>query len=303
MPLTLQDTSALTTTSRIPNLGFGVYQLYGQACQQAILAALSSGYRHIDSAQLYRNESDVGAAIKASPVVQREDVFLTTKIRQSAGSPEKTYQSCLDSIEKVGGPGGYVDLFLVHIPGTGRESREELWTTLERLHAEGRVRAIGVSNYRVDHLEEMKEYATVWPPHVNQIEVCIPVDTVQTVHRARCDANAAKQLHPWCQQRDTVQYCHDNNIVVAAYSPLSCGDHLNDPTLAAIAGRHGKSPAQVLIRFALQKKWVPLPKSGSPERIKQNADVFDFALDDEDMKLLDGLDRGQKGALFPANVK
>ncbi|KAH0596188.1 hypothetical protein MHUMG1_06049 [Metarhizium humberi] len=279
-PLTLQDRAPLTnTTSSIPKLGFGVYQLYGQSCQKAVLDALQAGYRHIDSAQLYRNEADVGAAVQQSPI-QREDIFITTKIRQSAGSPDKSYRSCVESIEKVGGKDGYVDLLLIHIPGTGRESREELWGVLERLHAEGRARAIGVSNYRPQHIEEMKEYAKVWPPHVNQVE-----------------------LHPWCQQRDIVQYCEDKNIVLAAYSPLSCGDHLNDPTLGAIADKYDKSPAQILIRFALQKNWVPLPKSGNPDRIKQNANVFDFALDEGDMKTLDGLDRGKAGALFPANVK
>ncbi|KAK2600310.1 hypothetical protein QQS21_004951 [Conoideocrella luteorostrata] len=280
--LSLQDRTPLNqTTTSIPKLGFGVYQLYGQACQKAVLAALEAGYRHIDSAQLYRNEVDVGAAIQESPV-KREDVFLTTKIRQSGGSPEKTYQSAIDSIEKIGGKGGYVDLFLIHIPstGAGKETREELWKALEKVYEEGRAKAIGVSNFRPQHVDEMKEFAKVWPPHVNQIE-----------------------LHPWCQQREIVQYCRDNNIVVSAYSPLSCGDHLNDPTLVTVAKKHNKTPAQILIRYALQKDWVPLPKSGNPERIKQNANVFDFALDEEDMKTVDGLDRGKAGALFPANVK
>ncbi|POR37968.1 Putative oxidoreductase C2F3.05c [Tolypocladium paradoxum] len=278
--LTIHDSIPIpTTTSSMPRLGFGVYQLYGQHCRQAILAALAAGFRHIDSAQLYRNESEVGAAVRQSPV-EREQVFLTTKIRAAAGSPEKTYQSALDSVNRVGGAGGYVDLFLVHIPGSSREAREELWKALERLHAQGKAKAIGVSNFRVQHLEEMKEYACVWPPHVNQLE-----------------------LHPWCQQRDLVQFCRDNGIVLQAYSPLSRGEHLGDEALGAVAAKHGKSPAQVLIRYGLQKNWVPLPKSGNPERIKQNADVFDFALDDDDIKALDGLDQGPSGALFPANVK
>ncbi|KAG5916880.1 hypothetical protein E4U53_004259 [Claviceps sorghi] len=285
MSLSIQDRSPLhNTKTSIPNLGFGVYQLYGQACQDAVLTALEAGYRHIDSAQLYRNESDVAAAVQRSGL-PREDVFLTSKIRQSAGSFDKTYQAVVESIERVGGRGGdsYVDLFLIHVPGAGdpgRETREELWKVLEKVYEQGRAKAIGVSNFRPQHVEEMKEYARVWPPHVNQIE-----------------------LHPWCQQQDIVQYCRDNNIVVAAYSPLSCGDHLGDPTLAAVASKYNKSPAQILIRYALQKGWVPLPKSGHEERIKQNANVFDFALSDEDMKTIDGLDRGKAGALFPANVK
>lgn len=111
------------------------------------------------------------------------------------------------------------------------------------------------------------------------------------------------KLHPWCQQQELVQYCHDNGIVVSAYSPLSCGDNFNDPTLGSVATKHNKSPAQILIRYALQKNWVPLPKSANSERIKQNINVFDFALDDEDMEQLNGLNRGIKGALFPANLK
>ncbi|KAG6116821.1 hypothetical protein E4U14_008362 [Claviceps sp. LM454 group G7] len=282
MSLSIQDRSPLhNTDTSIPNLGFGIYQLYGQACQKAILAALDAGYRHIDSAQIYRNESDVGAALKQSGL-KREDVFLTTKISQSAGSFDKTYKSAVESIGMISGGGkdGYVDLFLIHLPGTGRDSREELWKVLEKLHEEGRAKAIGVSNYRPQHVDEMKEYAKIWPPHVNQIE-----------------------LHPWCQQKEIVQYCRDNNIVVAAYSPLACGAHLSDSTLTAVADKYKKSAAQILVRYALQKGWVPLPKSGNEERIKQNADVFDFALSDEDMKTMDGLDRGKAGALFPANVK
>lgn len=174
MSLSIQDRSPLhNTNTSIPNLGFGVYQLYGQACQKAVLTALEAGYRHIDSAQLYRNESDVGAAVQKSGL-KREDVFLTTKIRQSAGSFDKSYQSAVESIEKIGGRGkdSYVDLFLIHLPGTGRETREELWKVLEKIYEEGRAKAIGVSNYRPQHVDEMKEYAKIWPPHVNQIEVC-----------------------------------------------------------------------------------------------------------------------------------
>ncbi|KAG5963606.1 hypothetical protein E4U58_003510 [Claviceps cyperi] len=282
MSLSIQDRSPLhNTDTSIPNLGFGIYQLYGQVCQKAILAALDAGYRHIDSAQIYRNESDVGAALKQSGL-KREDVFLTTKISQSAGSFDKTYKSAVESIGTISGGGkdGYVDLFLIHLPGTGRDSREELWKVLEKLHGEGRAKAIGVSNYRPQHVDEMKEYAKIWPPHVNQIE-----------------------LHPWCQQKEIVQYCRDNNIVVAAYSPLACGAHLDDSTLTAVADKYKKSAAQILVRYALQKGWVPLPKSGNEERIKHNADVFDFALSEDDMKTMDGLDRGKAGALFPANVK
>lgn len=184
--LTIHDTFPIpNTNTSIPRLGFGVYQLYGQPCQQAVLAALAAGFRHIDSAQLYRNESEVGAAVRQSPV-KREHVFLTTKIRAAAGSPEKMYQSALDSVNKVGGAGGYVDLFLVHVPGSSREAREELWKALERLHSEGKAKAIGVSNFRVQHLEEMKEYARIWPPHVNQLEVGCRHAVLYTTYTSTC---------------------------------------------------------------------------------------------------------------------
>lgn len=154
---------------------FGVYQLYSKSCTDAVLAALDAGYRHIDSAQLYRNESEVGAAVQraiAAGQLRREDVFLTNKIRNPVpGGPEMTYQSALESVHKLGGDGGYVDLFLVHIPGTKREAREEMWQALEKLYAEGKAKAIGVSNFRPQHIEEMKEYAQIWPPQVNQLEV------------------------------------------------------------------------------------------------------------------------------------
>lgn len=159
-----------------PRIGFGVYQISADNCTAACLSALEAGYRHIDTAQLYRNEAQVGQAVAQSGL-RREVVVLTTKIGTARGSDEKTYQSALDSVKKMDGEDGYVDLFLIHIPGDSKEKRCRLWRALERLHKEGRARAIGVSNFRKHHIEEMKEYATVWPPHVNQIEVSIGGDS------------------------------------------------------------------------------------------------------------------------------
>ena len=159
------------TSISIPRPGFGVYLLNRESCQNACGAALNSSYRHIDSARLYRNEAEVFAAVNSHPTVQREEVFLATKISKPQGSASKTYEQMISCVEKLGGIGGYVDLFLIHIPSKERPAREELWLSLERLWKEGRAKAIGVSNYRVNNLTEMKEYATVWPPHVNQIEV------------------------------------------------------------------------------------------------------------------------------------
>lgn len=156
----------------IPRLGFGVYQSSPSQCVQSCLHALRAGYRHIDTAQFYANEAEVGRAVRDSGI-KRSDVFLTTKILSAAGSVQKSYERCLASVEKIDpGKDGYVDLFLIHSPNCGMEKRKEMWLALERLYDEGKVRSIGVSNFGIGHIEEMKDYAKVWPPHVNQIEVC-----------------------------------------------------------------------------------------------------------------------------------
>ncbi|KAF4979621.1 hypothetical protein FZEAL_4178 [Fusarium zealandicum] len=271
----------------IPRIGFGVYKLRGAACTTAVLEALSAGYRHIDSAALYRNEHLVRAAVESSDLA-REDVFLTTKVgspkaRRGSGNgqadDDEVYHSVVESLNRIAGEDGYVDLLLIHVPGPSSEHREKLWAAMERLRGEERVRAVGVSNYRIRHLEEMREYATTCPPSVNQIE-----------------------LHPWCQQRDLVAYCQTHGIVVEAYSPLATGARLDDPTLQRIATKHHKSPAQILVRYALQNDWIPLPKSANVDRIRENFSVFDFALDEDDMGALNALDEGSRGAVFRMNV-
>lgn len=160
--------------SSIPLPGLGVYKIRGEACTTACLAALAAGYRHVDTAQLYQNEAQVGEAVRQSGV-RRDDLFLTTKITPIAKpgrmDTDNTYQSAVESVTRLAGEHGYVDLFLIHVPGSSRPQREELWGVLEGLRGEGKVRSIGVSNFRQYHIEEMKEYATVWPPAVNQIEV------------------------------------------------------------------------------------------------------------------------------------
>lgn len=163
---------------RIPRLGFGVYRSPTKQCVQSCLKALEVGYRHIDTAQFYGNESEVGEALRTCGL-PRDQVFATTKILSPAGSVEATYDKLLASVEKIGGLGGYVDLFLIHSSSSGPSGRKQLWQALEKLHDEGKARSIGVSNYGVQHIEEMKAYAKIWPPQVNQIEVCLllfPVD-------------------------------------------------------------------------------------------------------------------------------
>ncbi|WXC60030.1 hypothetical protein SNK03_005883 [Fusarium graminearum] len=270
------DTLPLANSVEIPQLGFGVYLSPPEVCVKSCLTALEAGYRHIDTAQYYGNEAEVGQAVQQSNI-ERKDIFLTTKILEAAGSVELSYSKCVESIGKLDPESGYVDLFLIHSPNPGAAKRKEMWQALERLYEEGKARSIGVSNFGIKHIDELKQYAKVWPPHVNQIE-----------------------LHPWLQQRDCVSYCEKNNIAVEAYAPLVRNQKANDKTLGSIASKHSVTPSKVLIRYCLQKNWIPLPKSDTPERIRDNADVFGFDLDDKDMKSLDNLDQGDTGAIVQA---
>lgn len=161
----------LNSAVKIPQLGLGIYQSPTSVCINSCLTALKSGYRHIDSAQFYRNEAEMGEAARQSGI-PRSEVFLTTKILSAGGSAEKTYQKCLESVHKIDGEKGYVDLFLIHTPSGGPAAVKEMYQALEKLESEGKARSIGVSNFGVGHIEGMKSYARIWPPHVNQIEVC-----------------------------------------------------------------------------------------------------------------------------------
>lgn len=344
-PLTINSTLPLQTDPliTIPILGFGIYQSTQSQCVQSCQTALSLGYRHIDSAQFYGNEAEMGEAVRRSGIPRR-DVFLTTKIMSPGGSPEKTYRKCVESVRRVSGTGegggakgneagkkeeGYVDLFLIHTASGGSAARKEMWVALERLLAEGKTRAIGVSNYGVGHIEEMKEYARVWPPHVNQLEVSklssllfsLVSSTVLSLFfpfpplplLLRLFINLPNlQLHPWCQQRTITAYCVRNNIVIQAYSPLVRNRKSSSPALVSVAQSHIRSstsspssnkpttPTQVLIRYSLQKGWIPLPKSDNPQRIEENSDVFGWELSAEEMRTLDELDQGDRGAIVQA---
>ncbi|KAI9719117.1 MAG: hypothetical protein M1812_003747 [Candelaria pacifica] len=279
LKLTLKDLLPLPNTSaKIPRLGFGVYQSPPNVCLNSCLSALKAGYRHIDTAQFYANEKEVGQAIAQSGI-PRQELFVTTKILSAGGNEEATYKKVVESVKKIGGEGedAYVDLFLIHSPSGGSAARKEMWLALERLVKEGKAKSIGVSNFGVGHIEEMKGYAKIWPPHVNQIE-----------------------LHPWCQQRTIATYCHQNSIVIESYSPLVRNNKAHDPTLKTLSSKYDKTTAQILIRYALQKNWVPLPKSDTPDRIVANADVYGFELGKEDMQTLDDLDEGERGAIVQA---
>ncbi|KAE9378741.1 putative aldo-keto reductase [Stipitochalara longipes BDJ] len=277
--LAITDILALPNSAvSIPQFGFGVYLSPAEKCKASCLTALKAGYKHIDSAQYYANEKEVGEAVRESGL-KRSEVFITTKILTAAGSVEKTHEKLLESVQKIDGKDGYVDLFLVHTASGGSKARKEMWLALEKLLADGKARAIGTSNWGIGHIEELKVFAKVWPPHVNQIE-----------------------LHVFSQQREIVDYCQKNGIVIEAYCPLVRNIKAKDPTLNEIAKRHEKQTSHVLIRYCLQKGWVPLPKSDTPERILENANVYDFELTIEEMEWLDGLDQGPAGSIVEAVV-
>jgi diketogulonate reductase-like aldo/keto reductase len=254
----------LNTGASIPQLGLGVWQTpRGEATRHAVASALRLGYRHVDTARIYGNERDVGLGLHESGV-PREQVFVTTKL----WNDDQGFDSALRAFDASLGRLGleYVDLYLLHWPVPGQ--RLESWRALERIHAEKRARAIGVSNFMPSHLEQLLARAHVVPA-VNQIEV-----------------------HPFLQHRETRALCAKRGIVVEAYSPLTHGRRLGHPTVKSVAERVGRSPAQVLIRWAIQHGMVVLPKSAREARIKENAAVFDFELDAAAMNALDACDEG-----------
>ncbi len=268
-----QPTIVLNDGRAIPQLGFGVFQIPpGRSTQAAVETALAAGYRHVDTAAVYRNEADVGAAIRGSGLPP-ESVWVTTKLAngdQGAGTARRAFEASLELIGM-----DRVDLYLLHWP---HELRLESWRVLEQLHAEGLARSIGVSNFLSRHLDELLAHASV-PPAVNQIELS------PFLHRGR---------------EDTLRRCAEEGIAVEAYSPLTKGRRLDDSTVAAIAADEGRTPAQVLIRWSLQKGFVVLPRSSNAGRIAENADVFGFALGATQMAKLDGLDEGLTTGWDPA---
>lgn len=256
---TLQTPVTLNDGVLMPLVGLGVWKCFESEARDAVTAALTAGYRHIDTAFFYENEREVGEAVRASGL-SREAVFVTSKLWTTDHGYERALKAFDASAENLGL--GTVDLFLSHFPVSRR--RVETWKALIELKKAGRVRSIGVSNYTITHLREIMD-ATGVPPSVNQVE-----------------------LHPYLTQRELVAFCKAAGIQVVAYSPLTHGLKLKDPKLAAVAARYGKSPAQILIRWSLQHGYGVLPKSSDPQRIVANAAVFDFTLSEADMQTLDG---------------
>ena len=308
----MSSSNTLTLTSKLPlpsdqgsiyRLGLGVF--VSSRCEQSVLSALQAGYRHIDTAQIYYNERETGAAVtkflSQNPDVSRSDIFVTTKLWEvdltrpdmptsfdalcnegpwpvnslEAGHTTYTTEGVAAGVDRSLKASGleYFDLYLLHTPRTGSEARLQAWLALQKAREAGKVRAIGVSNWSpraIEALEASSEVNTL--PAVNQIE-----------------------FHPWNQQREIVAYCHKKGIVVTAYSPLTQGKRLGDATIVRIAEKLGKTPAQVVLRWCLQKGVSIIPKSDRDERINENKNLYDFELDGDDMEAIDALDEGQKG--------
>ncbi len=256
-------TVPLNDGNAIPILGLGVYQANGREAYDAVRHALDVGYRHVDTAAMYGNEEQVGEAVRDSGL-PREEVFVTTKVWNDDHGYERAIRACEVSLRRLALD--HIDLYLVHWPVPGL--RLDTWRALVDLRARGLVRSIGVSNYMVDHLDELAGASDVVPA-VNQFE-----------------------LTPYNFQarRDVIARCVDDGIAVEGYSPVTRGRRLGDPSLRAIADAYDRTPAQVLIRWHVQHGFVVIPKSTNPGRIEENADVFDWELSEEDLARLDGFD-------------
>jgi diketogulonate reductase-like aldo/keto reductase len=261
MQLSLQSVGLLNNGVKIPRLGLGVYQAPpGESTLCAVKYALKIGYRHIDTAWLYGNEIDVGRAIRESGI-EREEIFITSKVWNSDQGYQSTLAACDRSLKLLGLP--YVDLYLIHWPVEGRG--KDTWKAMIQLLNEGKTRAIGVSNFEVFHLQDIFQNFDVIPS-VNQVE-----------------------FHPFLFQEKLLEFCKNSNIQLEAYSPLTRGQKLNHHILVGLAKKYGKSSAQILIRWNLQHGLVVIPKSIHENRIRENIQVFDFQIEEKDMKLLNSL--------------
>ena len=260
--LSIDTRVSLSDGNSMPLLGLGTWAAQpGGETRDAVAFALETGYRHIDTAKMYGNEQDVGEAVRQSSI-PRQEIFVTTKLWDS----DQGYQTAHDAFDRSMDQLGleYIDLYLIHWPV--EKLRNDSWRALNEIKESGRTRSIGVSNFSHKHLQELYSYSDIRPV-VNQIE-----------------------LSPFLQQPLIASFCRSENIQLTGYCPLAKGRRFDEPVLADIAEQHGKSPAQVMIRWALQKRQAVIPKSSNPKRIVQNADIFDFQIGVDEMVRLDGLD-------------
>ena len=258
----------LNTGAQIPQLGFGVFQVPPDEVVEPVRTAIEAGYRSIDTAAAYGNEEGVGKAIAESGV-RREDLFVTTKLWNDRQGYDSTLQAFDESMTKLGLD--YLDLYLIHWPAAGQDKYVETWRAFEKLHNEGRIKSIGVSNFQIPHLRRLFEETDVVPA-INQIE-----------------------LHPNLQQADLRAFHREHGILTEAWSPIGQGKGLlEDPTLTSLAEKYGKSPAQIVLRWHVQLGNVVIPKSATPSRIRENIQVFDFEIAEDDMNVIAGLETGKR---------
>jgi len=254
--------------NQIPQLGYGVWKVPNDEASSAVEAAIKTGYRLIDTATIYRNERGVGDAI-AKNIVPREDLYVTTKVWNADQGYDQTISAYHDSLEKLGL--SYVDLYLIHWPTPKYDTYIETYKALEKLYHEEKVKAIGVCNFDIEHLERIMEECTIIPT-VNQVE-----------------------CHPYLQQKELRDFCHKHHIQLEAYSPLMNGKTvLQDTEITALAEKHNKTPAQIILRWHIQSDHIVIPKTVTPSRMEENLNVFDFNLTDNDMKIISGLDRNER---------
>ena len=266
--ITLNDGNA------IPQLGFGVFQIEPRDTAKAVSEALEVGYRHIDTAEMYGNEKEVGEAIRASGL-DRGDVFVTSKLNNGAHEPHDAREAFDTTLSELGFD--YVDLFLIHwpLPTLYDGDFVSTWRTLEEFHRDGRARSIGVSNWQIEHLERLGAETDIVPA-VNQIEV-----------------------HPYLTNNAVREYGREHQIATEAWSPIAQGQVLDDPTITEIAYKVGKTPAQVVLRWHVQRGDIVFPKSVTPSRMKENFELFDFEIEPADMDAITALDRGEDGRTGP----
>jgi 2,5-diketo-D-gluconate reductase A len=272
--MTNVPTIELNDGHTIPQLGFGVFQIPPEDTAEAVSVALEVGYRHIDTAEMYRNERGVGEAVRASGL-DRSEVFVTSKLNNGYHRPDDARSAFARTLSELGLD--YVDLFLIHwpLPTLYDGDFVSTWKTLEEFKQEGRARSIGVSNFQVAHLERLAA-ETETTPAVNQIE-----------------------LHPYFLNEEVRSYGEGRGIATEAWSPIAQGEVLDNPEITAVAEKVGRTPAQVVLRWHIQRSSVVFPKSTTPSRIRENFELFDFELDHGDIERIVGLDKGEEGRTGP----
>jgi diketogulonate reductase-like aldo/keto reductase len=263
LDLKIDSKIKLNNGIEMPRFGLGTWALGGNEAYQAVLGALNIGYRLIDTAMIYGNEREIGNALKDAKL-SRDEIFITTKVWNYDQGYENTLKAFTKSLGRL--KLDYIDLYLIHWPAT--PLRNESWRALERIYNERKARSVGVSNFTIRHLNELLQSSSIIPT-INQFE-----------------------LSPFLYQKDLIEYCQEKGIVVEAYSPLTRGRKLDNEMLQNISRKYQKTPAQILLRWGLQHNFVEIPKSGSIEHLKENANIFDFTIDKNDMTNLDNLNEG-----------